>query len=776
MRKLLQEIHDRSVWQVLGIYLAGSWVVLQVVDQLVQSAGLPDWVPSLALVLLLIGLPMVLATAIVQRGMPGRDSDLEAGAAVPAAPEPQVSEVSAPPAAPTVSSASSAPTRAEASSWFRSNVFTWRNAVAGGIAALALFGAATAVWMVLRGAGVGTAGTLVAKGLIEDGERVVLADFSGDSALAVAATAALRVQLAESGVVSVAEPSVVSNALKRMGAAGGPLDLPRAREVAEREGLKAIVGGDVSGAGDSYIITARVVATASGDELVTVGETAKSSGEFLEAMDRLGRKLRERLGESLGSIRAAAPLARATTSSTEALRKYSRAEAAFDARDLDQTITLLDQAIALDSSFAMAWRKLAVADPSRREEAATRAYELRDRLTERERYHTVGIYHTYVTEDHDQAINTFRALLEEYPDDATALNNLGVNYGNQGQLELEAEMFGRAIEVDPYSAHFYHNLISTLYEIGEADSARVVLDLFAERFPEHANVAWNRFAFAYVDGDVEAAEAELVPLLESEVLSIRRDATGEVADLRVREGKLREGTQIWRQSVENLTPLREAMRESWLDLEVRRDTAAAVERLERAVDAAPDSLVDEFAGGLSGFFYSVGSVERGDAYYERQQVVDSVQIANIPERFRVLQEGVHEVGRSMALRDYDAAISRFRDTEAAWLRISSGQDPATWALGAIEAYEAAGMADTVIARYEAWLGRRQLSGRAGADATQLARAYERLGQLYDQNGDLDRAAGYYGRFVELWADSDPELQPRVDAARARLEEIVRERG
>ena len=276
-------------------------------------------------------------------------------------------------------------------------MFTWRNAIAGGIAALALFGAATAVWMVLRGAGVGTAGTLVAKGLIEDGERVVLADFSGDSALAVAATAALRVQLAESGVVSVAEPSVVSNALRRMGAEGRPLDLPRAREVAEREGLKAIVGGDVSGAGDSYIITARVMETASGDELVTVGENAKNSGEFLEAMDRLGRKLRERLGESLGSIRAAAPLARATTSSTEALRKYSRAEAAFDARDLDQTITLLDEAIALDSSFAMAWRKLAVADPDRREEAATRAYELRDRLTERERYHTVGIYHTYVT-------------------------------------------------------------------------------------------------------------------------------------------------------------------------------------------------------------------------------------------------------------------------------------------------------------------------------------------------------------------------------------------
>jgi tetratricopeptide (TPR) repeat protein len=392
--------------------------------------------------------------------------------------------------------------------------------------------------MVLRGAGVGTAGTLVAKGLIEDGERIVLADFSGDSSLAVAATMALRVQLAESGIVSVAEPSTVAEALRRMEVADGPLDAQRAREVAEREGLNAVVAGDVAGAGGSYILTVHVIETSSGDELVTVGETASDSDDFLAAMDRLGRKLRERLGESLGSIRAAAPLSRATTSSTEALRKYSRAEEAFDARDLEQAITLLDEAIALDSSFAMAWRKLAVSDGDRREEAATRAYELRDRLTERERYHTVGIYHTYVTNDVDEAVTTYRALLEAYPDDGTALNNLGVNYAETGQSELAAEMYGRAVAVDPYTAHYYNNLIELLYRIGEVDSARLVLDGFAENFPDHPNVSWNRAYFAYADGDVVASEAALEPLLDSEILSLRRRANGVVSDLRIREGKL----------------------------------------------------------------------------------------------------------------------------------------------------------------------------------------------------------------------------------------------
>ena len=225
MKKLVQEAHRRSLWQVLGIYLMGSWVVLQVVDQLHETAGLPDWVPSMALVLLLIGLPMVLATAFVQEGMSRKEPIGESESAeAPAEAAPAVATEPGLPKAPS-----------ETPGWIRGRVLTWRNAVAGGVAALALFGAATAVWMVMRSAGIGEAGTLVARGLITDGERVVLADFSGDSALAQAATMSLRVQLAESGVVSVAEPSFVRSVLERMSVEDGP--------VVGREGRGAGRGG-----------------------------------------------------------------------------------------------------------------------------------------------------------------------------------------------------------------------------------------------------------------------------------------------------------------------------------------------------------------------------------------------------------------------------------------------------------------------------------------------------------------------------------------------------
>jgi len=774
MKKLIREAHRRSLWQVLGIYLAGSWVALQVVDQVVQSAGLPEWVPSLALVLALIGLPMVLATAFVQEGMPGHASD----EAAPSRPDttPSAATAGEPAVARSGSASPSAAPTGAGGGWLKRNVFTWRNAIAGGVAALALFGAATAVWMVLRGAGVGAAGTLVAKGLIDDGERIILADFEGDSSLAVAATMALRVQLAESGVVSVADPAFVASALERMEVEGGALGLDRAREVATREGIKAVIGGDVAGAGGRYIVTVHVVETASGNELLTVGETAEDSTALLESVDRVGRRLRERLGESLGSIRETAALDRATTSSTEALRKYSRALDAADARDFDRAIALLDEAIALDSTFGMAWRKLSVLDFERRKESATRAWELRDRLTERERYHTVGIYQLWVLEDPDAAATTFRALIDAYPDDGIALNNLATTYQQLGQLELAAEFFGRAAELDPYSPHYRNNLVPLLHEIGRTDSARAALGRFAADFPAHPDVATLMSEFAYLDGDLAAVEDALAPLLASAVPAQRRQANGTLADLRLLRGRLQEAEGYWRTSVEDPSPFREARRRAWIDLDVRRDTAAAIRRMSDAIASAPDSVLDSEAAGLANFYYGTRDVERADAFWARHLVVDSVRLANTPERFRPVMDAMHAADRSLALGDHEAALSAWREGEAAIARARVEFDPANWAVWAVPMFEALGQPDNVIAQYERWLGRRQLEGRLGADSEQLPAAHERLGQLYDARGDLENAALHYARFVELWSDADPELQPRVEAARARLEEILRERG
>ncbi|MFW6084047.1 MAG: hypothetical protein ACODAA_02435 [Gemmatimonadota bacterium] len=289
-------------------------------------------------------------------------------------------------------------------------------------------------------------------------------------------------------------------------------------------------------------------------------------------------------------------------------------------------------------------------------------------------------------------------------------------------------------------------------------------------------MAWGRFWFAYADGDPAAAEAELDGLLRSEILSIRRQANWTVHALRLREGRLRLARQHWRQSEEDPSALDEAGWLSRVDLLIRQDTVAAKERVLAAIAASPDSVVDESAARLSSFFYRVGEVELGDRYYARHLVVDSLQVANRPDRFRPLVELDHAYERQMALGEYEAALATQEELEAVVARVLPDMDPAIWADEFVPALEVTGQLDEVIARYEAWLGRRHLAGRAISDAWGLPRAYERLAQLYDEKGDAENAALNYARFVELWEEADPELQPRVTVARERLNEIVRARG
>lgn len=145
IRELIHEIHRRSIWQVVGIFIAGSWAVLQVVEVLTETAGLPDWTPSMALVLLLIGLPICVATAFVQEGMPGKEES---------------------PPRPTEDAA-------QERGWL-----TWRNAILGGVGAMALLGLSIMAYFVMWSTGIGPVGNLQAQGLIEEGEPVLLADFS----------------------------------------------------------------------------------------------------------------------------------------------------------------------------------------------------------------------------------------------------------------------------------------------------------------------------------------------------------------------------------------------------------------------------------------------------------------------------------------------------------------------------------------------------------------------------------------------------------------------
>ena len=343
------------------LFAAASIAVLAVVFVLRQKLGLPDWVLAGAAALLVIGLPIMLVT-----GRKERERVIAAATGTYRVPDAGVAKH-----------------------------FTWRKAILGGGLAFGTLVAIVIGYTVMRALGIGSIGTLQAKGLIKDRQPILLAEFENrapDSTLGPTLTEALRVDLSQSETVKLLDGEAVGGALTRMQKPATTVLTPViARELAQREGVPAIVEGEIDPVGKSYVISAKVISAANGSSLTALRETAASDAELIPAIDRLSRALRERIGESLVTIRADEPLEHVTTSSLDALRKYSQARRLSDAGREDDAIPLLQEATTIDSSFAMAWRKLAVilsnhgAPYTKIADAAGHAYRHRDHLSELEK-------------------------------------------------------------------------------------------------------------------------------------------------------------------------------------------------------------------------------------------------------------------------------------------------------------------------------------------------------------------------------------------------------
>ncbi len=298
--------------RVAVLFALASLGVLSLVWLLVRWLGLPDWVMQGAIALLIAGLPIMLLTSWRERRRAAR----------------QVAT----------------PTGIE-------RLFTWRRSLHGGVLAFAALGLATAAFMTSRAFGVGPGATLLSAGVLAPRERIVIADFdnrTSDSTLGPTVTQLLRIDLAQSPPISVMEPSQVSQVLGRMQRDRATAVTPAvAQEIAIREGNKAYLTGEILPAGSGIVIAAKLVSPSTGDALFTLRQSASSPDKLIAAVDRLSSKLREKVGESLRSVRADPLLEQVTTSSLSALRLYAEGTRAADNAGYDRAITLLEQAVGL---------------------------------------------------------------------------------------------------------------------------------------------------------------------------------------------------------------------------------------------------------------------------------------------------------------------------------------------------------------------------------------------------------------------------------------------
>src|SRR6266850_1236630 len=512
--------------RVAALFGTASLVVLGLVYALMVKLGLPDWVFPGAVALLVVGLPIMLLTGVFERR---RALARTTGRVVP--------------------------TSQGLRRWF-----TWRRSLVGGALAFAGLGIATAIYMAMRLLGIGPVGTLVASGVLKERQPVLLADFvnrTADSTLGPTLTEAFRVDLAQSPTVKLVDAQSIAAALQRMQRpAGARLTPDLAREVALREGIKAVLTGEIAPVVKGYALSASVVTAADG-QVVTAARAAASDGAHLiEAVDKLSRSLRERIGESLRTIREGAALAQVTTGSLDALRKYSQALHVEDTGDDEGALQLLEEATALDSGFAMAYRKMAVligntaGSRDRIVAAMTRAFAHRDRLPELERELTTAYYYSDVDYDPAKIVAAYRAALELDPNNDIALNNLALELKIQGQVSAAESLLVRGINLG-YGGVYYSNAVEFQALQGHYADAQATLERWARTSPHDPSVLQTRSWLASARRDYVRAEQATRDLQEAFKASPlwRERASSDFAFLSLVRGKLGQGARSYRDAM-----------------------------------------------------------------------------------------------------------------------------------------------------------------------------------------------------------------------------------
>jgi tRNA A-37 threonylcarbamoyl transferase component Bud32/tetratricopeptide (TPR) repeat protein len=736
-----------------ALFLLVSAAIMGAVYFLTIQLGLPDWVPWVALALLATGLPIMIVTGLVERR---RARALATGR-----------------------QSVSAETGVQ-------RHLTWKKTTRGGYLAFGALALVTLGYTAMRVLGIGPAGTLFGAGRLTDRDQLIVADFENrtpDSALAGSVTEAFRIDLAQSPVVRILPTAAVSAALTRMQKpAESRLTLPLARDVAVREGAKAVVAGEISAIGRSYVLIARIIDARNGAELLAIREAADDDAAIVAAIDRLSGKVRERIGESLRTIRAGAPLEQVTTGSLEALRLYSEGARLSDEGEIGKAIPVLRQAIALDTGFAMAWRKLAVAlgngfaSMDQQVAAASRAYQHRDRLPVLERELATAYYHGVVNSDEAEEEAAYRRILANDPRNYIGLNNLSLLLTWMGRF-AEAESLaavGASDSVVPGNA--YLQLLNAQLGLGKLDAARATLERLRKLGIAAPSYLRARALLATQAGSADSAERAWLDMglqvRDPAYQSLMRNGLASVAQT---HGRLAEADRQQRAAIalaEQRGLPGEALgvgaaRAARVAL-FERDTGSALRILQSALLAHPlnsipalDRPYDRVATA-----YAVA----GRAAEARRLLAEYESV--VPEGVRRGEARWYRARGWLALaeaRPKDAVVE-FGQIARKGLRAEWGH----WESGV--AYERANLPDSALAQYERAATPVGTGFKILEDPWARAPSLKRLGELYDARGDKARAIDNYSRFIALWKDADPLLQPAVREAKQRLGELAGETG
>jgi serine/threonine protein kinase/Flp pilus assembly protein TadD len=341
---------------------------------------------------------------------------------------------------------------------------------------------------------------------LTDKDIIVIADFAnttGDPVFDSTLKEALAVDLEQSPFLNVLSDRKLSETLKLMGRTPDQrVTQDVGREVCLRTASKALLAGSIAGLGSHYAIVLKAINCRTGDVLGAARAEAESREKILQTLGEAVATLRGELGESLASVQKFdKPLDEATTSSLEALQAYTEGDRLAREKGDTDALPLLKRAVELDPNFARAYASLGIrynnlGQATLAIENVRKAYELRERVSEREKYYISCTYFTLVTGELEKAIQQYELWIRDYPRDYVALTNLGVNYFTMGQFERAAAVTRDALRLEPASILGYNNLGVAYFSMNRLDEAKSTFD---EALAQKLDGPYLRQSIYYLD-------------------------------------------------------------------------------------------------------------------------------------------------------------------------------------------------------------------------------------------------------------------------------------
>jgi tetratricopeptide (TPR) repeat protein len=596
---------------------------------------------------------------------------------------------------------------------------------------------------------------------LTDKDTLVLADFAnstGDPVFDGTLRQGLAVQLEQSPFLSLVSDQRVQQVLLLMGRPpDARLTLELARGLCQRTASAAVLDGSIARLGSEYVLGLRATNCYTGDVLGEEQVRATGKEQVLPALDKAAAKLREKLGESAKSLQAFdTPLEQATTPSLEALQAYSLGRKTFYTKGETAAMPFLKRAVELDPNFAMAYRALAangsLEQPNLEAAYSRKAYELRDKVSERERFFIEASYYWTATGELEKAMPVYALWQQTYPRDYSLYVHLSEIYRVLGDLEKSLDNARECMRLEPNRANNNEDLIAAYINLNRLDEAESASRQAVQRNLESEGLLAVRYRLAFINGDVTRAaqtlsEAMGKPGIEDRLLAAQSETEAWYGRFNSARALTRRAMQsAERNNAKELSAAYQAeaaLREAGAgDREQARADAGAAVKLAANRDVLANAALALARAGDTAAAEKLAT--ELDKTYPVDTIVRSYRLPTI------------RAAIALQRKDPTQAIELLQMTSPIELGDEGYLLPA-YLRG--EAYLLLHDGNAAAAEFQKFIDHRGLV----ANFPWGAPARLQLGRAYALSGDKNKARAAYQEFLDLWKDADPGVPMLKDA-------------